>query len=358
MKDLNMGLESRGDLMRKLDDDTAMHLLQYLDTTKDIASASSVCRSWRSFVREGQLWKGLCLKEFPEVRTFEEDIEEDQSKDLPPAGSCGSSVKPNLERKERIYRDLFRELRNKPMDNKSCIREAVSASSTDNYPEESIVQTLHPRPRYHDEQTPSYWSSTGQRDVNHPETLTYNLVSQLCVVHEVRIRPFKAFFQFGQPIYSAKNVRIRLGHVVKSAKTDCDSGSTKDYVWTYESPIFNMEQVDSMQVFKLPRPVLCVGGILQVELLGRVQTQEMDQLYYICICHVSVVGWPLSDFRARLTGEPPKFCLEYRGRYKESQTGVHGVKQNLVRGETAPEIWMSFAISRVLRRNRIFLNSL
>lgn len=36
-----------------------------------------------------------------------------------------------------------------------------------------------------------------------------------------------------------------------------------------------------MQVFKLPRPVLCVGGILQVELLGRVQTQEMDQLYYI-----------------------------------------------------------------------------
>lgn len=125
------------------------------------------------------------------MRTFEEDIEEDQSKDLPPAGSCGSSVKPNLERKERIYRDLFRELRNKPMDNKSCIREAVSASSTDNYPEESIVQTLHPRPRYHDEQTPSYWSSTGQRDVNHPETLTYNLVSQLCVVHEVRIRPFK-----------------------------------------------------------------------------------------------------------------------------------------------------------------------
>lgn len=36
-----------------------------------------------------------------------------------------------------------------------------------------------------------------------------------------------------------------------------------------------------MQVFKLPRPVLCIGGILQVDLLGRVQTQEMDQLYYI-----------------------------------------------------------------------------
>lgn len=41
------------------------------------------------------------------------------------------------------------------------------------------------------------------------------------------------------------------------------------------------EQVDSIQVFKLPRPVLCIGGVLQVELLGRVQTQAIDQLYYI-----------------------------------------------------------------------------
>jgi hypothetical protein len=40
-------------------------------------------------------------------------------------------------------------------------------------------------------------------------------------------------------------------------------------------------QVDSIQVFKLPHPVLCIGGVLQVELLGRVQTQAIDQLYYI-----------------------------------------------------------------------------
>ena len=41
-----------------------------------------------------------------------------------------------------------------------------------------------------------------------------------------------------------------------------------------------------MQVFKLPRPVLCIGGVLQVELLGRVQTQQMDQLYYIWYFHL------------------------------------------------------------------------
>lgn len=41
------GVEGRGDLMKKLDDDMAIHVLQYLDTTRDIANASSVSRSWR-----------------------------------------------------------------------------------------------------------------------------------------------------------------------------------------------------------------------------------------------------------------------------------------------------------------------
>lgn len=125
------------------------------------------------------------------MKSFEEVDETDLTRDVQAAGSSGSSFRQNLEREERIYRHLFRELRHEPMMDKNCIRDAVVASSTDNYPEESIVQTLYPRPRYSDERTPSYWSSTGQRDVNCPETLTYNLMSNLCVVHEVRIRPFQ-----------------------------------------------------------------------------------------------------------------------------------------------------------------------
>lgn len=42
-------MEGRGDLMKKLDDDMAIHVLQYLDTTQDIANASGVSRSWRRF---------------------------------------------------------------------------------------------------------------------------------------------------------------------------------------------------------------------------------------------------------------------------------------------------------------------
>ena len=43
------GMDLRDDLMKKLDDDTAIHVLHYLDTTRDIANASGVCRSWRRF---------------------------------------------------------------------------------------------------------------------------------------------------------------------------------------------------------------------------------------------------------------------------------------------------------------------
>ncbi len=42
-------MEGRGDMMRRLDNDVAIHVLQYLNTAKDIACASAVCRTWRRF---------------------------------------------------------------------------------------------------------------------------------------------------------------------------------------------------------------------------------------------------------------------------------------------------------------------
>lgn len=40
-------------------------------------------------------------------------------------------------------------------------------------------------------------------------------------------------------------------------------------------------QENALQSFKLPKPVVCLGGILRIELLGRVQKQAIDDLYYI-----------------------------------------------------------------------------
>lgn len=191
-----------------------------------------------------------------------------------------------------------------PMGKRSCIFDSISASSTDNYPDESIENTLEPRDRVGNR--PSYWSSEGQSNPAVPETLTYSLCSKLCVINEINIQPFKAYFQDGHPIYSAQAVRFRVGYsrsIQETEKISQNEGKVVEhatclpdvnYVWTYVSPIFPMVQENVLQSFKLPRPILGIGGVLQVELLGRVQRQEMDDLYYFCMCYVRVIGRPLS----------------------------------------------------------------
>ncbi|KAM0913794.1 hypothetical protein ACQ4PT_011926 [Festuca glaucescens] len=136
-----------------------------------------------------------------------------------------------------------------------------------------------------------------------PETLTYRLCSDICVVHEIKLQPFKAYFQIGQPIYSSRMVRFRMGHCKlprgsESFVTEEDENQAviadENYLWTYTSPEFPMLQENSLQSFKLPRPVLCIGGVVKIELLGGVQKQASDDRYYICVCHAQVVGRSLS----------------------------------------------------------------
>nr|GFC71024.1 hypothetical protein [Tanacetum cinerariifolium] len=61
------------------------------------------------------------------------------------------------------------------------------------------------------------------------------------------------------------------------------------------------QQENQLQRFKLPEPVFCIGGYLQIELLGRVQQQAADGRYYICMAHVQAIGCRLS----------PAFCVEF-----------------------------------------------
>eukprot|EP00246_Nothoceros_aenigmaticus_P009988 TRINITY_DN26265_c0_g1_i1.p1 TRINITY_DN26265_c0_g1~~TRINITY_DN26265_c0_g1_i1.p1 ORF type:complete len:430 (+),score=39.72 TRINITY_DN26265_c0_g1_i1:227-1516(+) len=309
------------DMMEKLDDDTAMHVLSYLTSAIDVARASAVSLSWRGFVRDGRLWRRLCGNSFPAVDKFV------TVRDAWPRDGDGGSPKSAshvgaLRLEELIFRNLFQEMQ-RPPGELNCLKEALGASSTDNYPEESINETLYPRPRHNGlQQIPSYWSSKGQECSDIPETLTYKLVSRLCVVHEVYIQPFKAYFQQGSPVYSAKSVRIRLGSLrEKSSDFGSDMGAMSeanrfteaDFDWAYVSPEYPMEQKDSLQSFKLQTPVLCVGGILQIELLGRVQTQQNDNLYYICVCHVMALGRPLLNFDYEAVLGSQNCILKYYG---------------------------------------------
>eukprot|EP00250_Pteridium_aquilinum_P012989 c21064_g1_i1 orf=223-1359(-) len=312
----SMGSEIDG-ILNKLDKDTIIHVLSLLDTPKDLAHATCVCNLWRRYVIEGKLWKRLFNTFFPESGIY-------------------------LDSESSAYVLLLRRLLSPPLQ-RTCISEPLHASSTDNLPHESVAQTLYPEPEYPEEEVPSYWSSKGYFRTSVPEMLTYRLVSDLCVVHDVKIQPYLATFQRGNPIYSARMIRFRIGYS-RSARPrwsglfDCilhtpQKADMDGYVWTYVSPTFPMAQENTVQTFRLPKPTLCIGGIFQVEFMGRVQSQEADGLYYICISHVHVTGRPLSDFKFEGTNADGQFVLKHLTQKEKSSSLVQtclgsGLEQN------------------------------
>jgi hypothetical protein len=69
------------------------------------------------------------------------------------------------------------------------IMRCVGASSTDFFPDESMENTLVPHEWV--DHRHSYWSSGGKDDPDAPESLTYRLSSDLCLIDEIRVRPYK-----------------------------------------------------------------------------------------------------------------------------------------------------------------------
>ncbi|XP_060218773.1 F-box protein At4g00755-like isoform X6 [Lycium barbarum] len=262
-------MDTRVDFVQRLGADVSLNILLRLNDPADVVRAASVSCLWHQFVATNGISKQLCLRKFPQL--------------------------------SRIAR----------------ITEPGSASSTDHYPDESIVNTLVPRDRYQD--LPSYWSSIGHSDPNASKTLVYKLKADLCVITEIKIQPFKVYFHHGKPICSANSVRFRLGHP-KSSRDKSDllhlpqqQPADDKFIWTYTSEEFPMRQENRLQQFKLPESVLCIGGYLQIELLGIAERCDIDDLFYICIRHVKVRGKPLSPAFGVQNVEPSgDFVLEYK----------------------------------------------
>ncbi|XP_047072916.1 F-box protein At4g00755-like [Lolium rigidum] len=294
---------SSTDFLDFLGPDTSATVFTMLHDPADLARASAVSRSWRTFVIANQFSKMQCLRVCPEVSTFArvEVRSSSGGKDHDVAGPSAHAEGERLSRDHMVYMHLAHGLLAPYSDARNCITRCIGASSTDNFPEETIENTLEPIDRV--EMRPSYWSSGGQRDPAAPEWLIYRLQADLCLVDEVKVQPFKAFFQYGDPIYSAKCIRFKMGYPTSPLEPEtlvCDENEGQliddsNYVWTYTSPEFPMLQENVLQSFKLPHPVLCIGGVVKVELLGRVQKQAMDGLYYICVSHVQIVGKPVSQ---------------------------------------------------------------
>ncbi|ONI22877.1 hypothetical protein PRUPE_2G156300 [Prunus persica] len=322
LKSLDMGLCM--DFLNWLEPDMSIQVLTCLDDPTDLVRISSVSRSWRHFVIENGLCKKLCLRLFPQLSRVAQVIEINNPDTKAEVGSSNSKELETLEREHRVY--AFLACGFTSFNVGDSIKRALSASSTDNFPEESIRNTLEPRDVVG--RRASYWSSKGQSDPAVPEVLIYKLVSDFVVINEINIQPFKAYFQLGEPIYSAKAVRFRFGHAKSPMDVESDpmgeSFPDKKFIWTYTSQVFPMTQENILQTFKLPEPVLCIGGFLQIELLGRVQRQEMDGLFYICVSHVQAKGKSLS----------PAFGVEIH-----EPSGQFVLKNNIqAKGNTQPSL--------------------
>ncbi|KAI3830732.1 hypothetical protein MKX03_017313 [Papaver bracteatum] len=310
-------MEGSIDFVQLLDSDLSSKILSNLDDPVDVVRVASVSRSWRHFVVANGFSKSLCLRLFPETSSGIESIEENNIiVEHLEVETAGSLELEKLKKSHRVYAFLARGLA--PSLTKDCVLEAISASSTDDYLMENIHNTLEPRDRVNGRA--SYWSSMGESNPEVPETLTYKLVSKLCFITEINIHPFQVFLDeyMDFPICSAKAVRFRLGHVRESQGEkylggDYKSGrrSIEDHVvWTYTSEKFPMVQENRLQNFKLPEPVLAIGGLLQIELLGRVAF-AFNYLFYFCVTHVQVVGRPLEDDFVAELDQSRKCVLKY-----------------------------------------------
>ncbi|KAK6920193.1 hypothetical protein RJ641_016097 [Dillenia turbinata] len=328
------------DFLNWLEMDTSVKILSCLEDPTDLARICCVSRSWRQFgenvdipplyfaVISNGLLKQLCLKLFPQLADVAQVMEVScRTRENAEVGAINSSECEALETDHRVYASLARVLTSDTAEN--CIVDALFASSTDNYPLESIQNTLDPRTRV--QRRALYWSSKGQSNPEVPEALTYKLNSDFCVLTEICIMPFQAYFQAGSPIYSAQAVRFQMGYRTLQADDESDDVGTsnsssktvhdnlrceqlaeKKFTWTYTSQEFPMAQENSLQRFKLPVPILCIGGILRIELLGRVQRQEMDDLFYICVAHVRALGWSISSrFGFEIMKPSGKLLLKY-----------------------------------------------
>ncbi|GKV13053.1 hypothetical protein SLEP1_g24127 [Rubroshorea leprosula] len=176
------------DFLSYLGYDMSVKIFTRLDDPSDIARVSCVSHSWRDFVIANGLAKHLCLRMFPQLSGVDHVVEPaSMAESLVAVGSSNMEWE-TLKKEHRAYAFLARGFMSFPEEEK-CISEAIIASSTDRLPWESIDNTLEQNDIVGGRD--SYWSSKGYSNPAVPETLTYKLVADLCVVTEIKIKPFK-----------------------------------------------------------------------------------------------------------------------------------------------------------------------
>jgi hypothetical protein len=258
-----------------LPDAALAHICSFLERS-DLASVEQTCRSFLRVVNESRSWLRLACRSVDGL-SF--------------AAAAGVEAKP-----------LARKLLEPPAP-ASLIAEALSASTTDN-PPENIGTTLSKQHRNRPAHVPCYWSSRGSADARGEDWLVYRLCAPLCVVTSFALRPYKADFQRGHPVYAPLRVRFMAGEAAEAlgGYGFRNAAAAQQVCWTFESADFECKHSSALQVFTLPRPVLCAGGVVRFQLVGRHQTQTLDNQWYVCIAHARCNGTPLYRYALQPDG--------------------------------------------------------
>lgn len=262
-----------------LSDACVAHVLSFMQTPRDLASAELACRAWCRVCEDSSAWLQMATCHLQ---------------------GFAASSQPRLER--RLVKRLCGSALARP-GRGSLLAEGQAASSTDN-PWEHVRNTLTTRLHTMD----SYWSSAGGAPAD-PSWLLYRLCARVSVVHSVQARPYYAIWQdvahAGRPLYSPLRVRVQLGARTSDIGgwSDETEAVGDDTQWSYTSEAFAVEQADVLQTFTLPQPVVCAGGMMRLLFEGRAQQQDADQLYYVCIVRARALGTPLYGYRCLANGQ-------------------------------------------------------
>ncbi|GLT84520.1 hypothetical protein SLE2022_027450 [Rubroshorea leprosula] len=264
------------DFLSYLGYDMSVKIFTRLDDPSDIARVSCVSHSWRDFVIANGLAKQSCLRTFPQLSRVDHVVEPASMAESPVAVGSSNIEWETLKKEHRAYAFLGRGFMS--------------------FPEKSIDIVG--------------WRVSYGNPV-FPIIVTYELEADFCVVTEFRIKTFEAVLLWQWGFYFAKSVRFRMGHLNPYYNDNLMDESCLDslgdkFVWTYTSQEFSVVPEDLLQSFKLPEPVLCIGGRLQIELRG-------DGLFNFngWAPHFDVVGRPLSPaFGVKILGPSGNFVLK------------------------------------------------
>uniref|UniRef100_A0A453NJ92 F-box domain-containing protein n=1 Tax=Aegilops tauschii subsp. strangulata TaxID=200361 RepID=A0A453NJ92_AEGTS len=125
------------DLLEWIGPDVSACVFSRLDHPADLVRAAAVSRTWRRCVVESGLSKSLCLRLCPEVATVAAAAEVSRS---PPSTAAPES---GYERDYRIYSNLAGAyVSDSAEPSAECILDCIGASSTDDFPAETMENTL------------------------------------------------------------------------------------------------------------------------------------------------------------------------------------------------------------------------